>query len=284
MSLFRHDRLAIAALVALLALGPIVGDACAASPKAPAGSSVSLFTRIRAQAGGWGLLTPALELVTRVVEASQMKGVDSRTRFAHVTRFATSKKFWGGVAGDLVFTSLAEALTGSMPGGVFLRTTLVCLAGFAGYELGSGNIKETDWGDLILQSVAISAVYCAVSALSLPCAGLLATAAAFITGMILDHFSGDKIEDGHGDEVEAGGDAAPTVPTIVGPQGARAGSGDTGGSDLASLQARSQTAYQELVAKMRSEPSGPGAQAALVKYQQCQDALRKAKASAAGGY
>ncbi len=177
-------RLSLCLIVVLLchAAGPFAFGA--ERPRRAATPTVYEFsTSVKGNAGGWGWKT--LLVAGASAAASEFHASRSQGRvydLNNVYNFVKQPKFWGGLAGDLALTYIVTALAPAIPGGVFVQTLATVAAGFVGFELGSGNIKNSDWLSIGIQSVVATGTYLGASALvaaiGLPFAPLIATVAS----------------------------------------------------------------------------------------------------------
>lgn len=187
----RTSRCVAGAIAVLLAFSAAVETLPAHEPLQRA----EWAARVREKAGGYGFLTPLIYAITRGVElhARHAAGGPHPTA-GELFDFASDRKFLGGLAGDLVFTALATAMTAGLPGGGFLKSILPVAAGFVGWEVGSGEIARSDWGALSAQIAVASVTHFAANvvlrSIGFPAAGLVAallsSAAGIATGVWLD--------------------------------------------------------------------------------------------------
>ena len=197
-------KLSLCLIVVLLchSLGPFAFAADTARRAVTSTPTVYEFSAsVKGNAGGWGwksLLVAASSAAASEFHASR---ADGRVYdLNNVFNFVKQPKFWGGLAGDLTLTYIVASLAPAIPGGIFVQTLATVAAGFVGFELGSGNIKNTDWLSIGIQSVVATGAYLGtmalVGAIGLPFAPLIATAAsigaALGAAFLLEKWRGKK--------------------------------------------------------------------------------------------
>jgi hypothetical protein len=132
-------------------------------------------------AGGWGLKSALIFSASSAAKEYYRSRDDGNAYdISNVFSFTKIPQFWGGLAGDLTFSMVVAAIAPSIPGGIFVQTLATVGAGFVGYELGSGNIKNTDWLSIGLQTLAATITHLALASLlvGVPFAGLIAAVAS----------------------------------------------------------------------------------------------------------
>lgn len=149
---------------------------------AGAGGLSPRMSQIRSKAGGYGWMTPLVVATTKVLEGVAREAQGGRDFTAgEAFDFAAEPKFWGGLAGDFVFTAVLTGLAGALPGGSFLKMLLPIGGGFVGWEVGSGNLRNTNWMALGGQIMAVAAIQYAV--LSMGGAPMVAAVASLAGGI-----------------------------------------------------------------------------------------------------
>lgn len=132
-------------------------------------------------AGGWGLRSALIFSASSAAKEYYRSRADGNTYdLANVFSFTKIPQFWGGLAGDLTLSMVVAAIAPAIPGGALVQTFATVGAGFVGYELGSGNIKNTDWLSIGLQTLAATLTHVGLSTLlvGVPFAGLIAAVAS----------------------------------------------------------------------------------------------------------
>ena len=124
------------------------------SPTPAEGCVDEVLSHTEANAGGWGLGTPIILATTSI--SQQIMNLQKGEKFSPTACFSFlgKKKFWCGLAVDLALTWTICHLTPMLPVGLFLRTLLNVSAGFIGWEIGTSNLKDTDWLSIALQATA----------------------------------------------------------------------------------------------------------------------------------
>jgi len=148
-------------------------------------------------AGGWGLKSALIYSASSAVKEycnSQAEGTEFDS--SNVIAFAKHSKFWGGLAGDLSFTMLISSIAPAIPGGIFVQTLAKVGAGFVGFEAGSGNLANTDWFSIGMQTLTATVTHLAITSLfaGLPFVGLIAgvvsIGAALGVAYLIDKYKG----------------------------------------------------------------------------------------------
>lgn len=212
--------------------------------------------QVRSKAGGWGLLTPLIVFGAKAVEAGYE---DGHFDWSEAGSFVKSPTFWKGFAGDALFSWLAGTLAGMLPGGALIRNFVAISGGFLGWEVGTGNLAHTDWGNLFGQILAASAVQTGLGLLGFSMGGwavsLAAAAAAIATGIFMDKLRKDE------EGVEADAPRAP--PVLDGPQAPEPFPGGTDPQVAARLHAER---YRRLLETLRSDGVSDEVEEAWKKY------------------
>ena len=195
-------KLSLCLIVVLLchSLGPFAFAADA--PRRTAAPTVYQFSAsVKGNAGGWGWKSILVAASSAAASEFHASRADGRVYdLNNVFNFVKQPKFWGGLAGDLALTYIVASLAPAIPGGIFVRTLATVAAGFVGFELGSGNIKNTDWLSIGIQSFVATGAYLGtaaiIGAIGLPFAPLIATAAsigaALGAAFLLEKWRGKK--------------------------------------------------------------------------------------------
>lgn len=162
----------------------------------PGQRTVSTIGRgIEHKAGGWGIATPLMiAAVALYQEATDERDLEAK-RLANRTVL-------GGLAGDFLMVAGARALVPMLPIPPVMKTALVISAGFLGWEVGSGNLAETDWVGLGAQIATATLLQTTLTAgaaaigLSLGPVGLtaLTIAGTIGVGMLVDKLRGPEAD------------------------------------------------------------------------------------------
>ena len=145
-----------------------------------------IISHTESNAGGWGLGTPIILAATSISQqiANLQKGEEFSPRACF--SFLEQKKFWCGLAVDLALTWTVCHLTPMLPVGLFLRTLINVSAGFIGWEIGSFNLKNTDWLSIALQATAATTAMLVLPAsLGFVATTILAVTAALASAALL---------------------------------------------------------------------------------------------------
>lgn len=152
-------------------------------------SSASLASRVHGKAGGWAWMTPLL-----VAGVGLYKHVHEDEEFTLET--VLNRQVVGGVLGDFALVALTHKIAPLLPIPPMFRAALLIGAGFVGWELGSGNLGQTDWVNLLAQVATATAIQVGLTAaaagLGFPLGGvpimLASMAGAIAVGILLDHW------------------------------------------------------------------------------------------------
>jgi hypothetical protein len=111
----------------------------------------SAMKNLAMSAAKWAAFSVALTITTRAFSELKANNWDFKAiDWGNVVEPLKTAEFWGGTAGSFAGSML---LTSLIPGGAFVKT-LAGIGGAAlGWQLGSGNLMETDWMELGVSSV-----------------------------------------------------------------------------------------------------------------------------------
>jgi len=114
-------------------------------------SHKSVMKNLAVSAAKWAAFSAGMVVATDVFNQLRTNGWNVKAiDWAHAIAPLKTANFWGGTAGSFVGSM---ALTALVPGGAFART-LAGIAGAAiGWQVGTGNLFETDWLELGATSV-----------------------------------------------------------------------------------------------------------------------------------
>ena len=114
-------------------------------------SHKSVMKNLAVSAAKWAAFSAGMVVATDVFNQLKSNGWNVRAiDWAHAIQPLKTANFWGGTAGSFAGSML---LTAMVPGGAFART-LAGIAGAAiGWQVGTGNLFETDWMQLGATSV-----------------------------------------------------------------------------------------------------------------------------------
>lgn len=175
----------IALLLALLQFFlPLLHPAFAAEP--------NLADKIHGKAGGWGIWTPIM--VAGVGIYNHVSGEEDLDSDHFLNR-----ELVGGLIGDFALVALMNKVVPMLPLPAVFKTALVIGSGFVGWEIGSGNLGETDWTNLLAQVATATTIQvglqAAAAAMGISIGGLpilLASMAGAIgVGILLDEMRGE---------------------------------------------------------------------------------------------
>ncbi len=165
----------------------------------------TLASRIRDKSGGYGFLTPILIALTSAVDSFKHRESDAVVdTAADAFGFVGEKRFWGGLGADLLVTAVAGTIASAMPGGPFLQTLLPVAGGFLGWQIGTGQLGNTDWVGLGAQIGAAAVTQYAVIAMmgGMPGSRIVAGLASAVTGITMGILM-DSIRDRYAMRAEA---------------------------------------------------------------------------------
>jgi hypothetical protein len=164
--------------------------------------AATTIQKIGGKAGGYSVLTPVILALTRGAELSARRAEGQPVgKDEWALDFLGTRQFWGGFAGDVIATTLTMGVAAALPGPAFVKALLPVAAGFIGWEIGSGNLKNTDWASLSVQIGAVAAVQMALTAalVAVPGAGLIAAvggaAAGIAAGMLFEKLRAQPTSD-----------------------------------------------------------------------------------------
>lgn len=180
---------------------------------------------VHANAGGWGLATPLI-----------IAGVGIYQHVSKQEDFEASdilnRKVLGGLAGDFLTVAAFNAIAPHLPVAPLLRSFFVMFGGFLGWEIGSGNLAEADWGSMVAQAGVATLVQHGIHmlaatgglALGPVATSVLAIASAMTVAILLeelrggpeaeaaDRGSGEGLDPGVLHSYRSGGSRDPAAP------------------------------------------------------------------------
>lgn len=278
----RGCRLVAVLLACVLFLGPVAGPLVAAEKIVP----TKLTRHVRYSGTGWGWITPLLFAGTRGVEALQMDGASGAERLDHATKWAKNPRFWAAVGSDILAVKAAESLVTFLPVPAYFKAALVCLAGFGVFEGVYGGFDQVDWGTLIVQSLALTAVEMAMASFGF--GGLAIFAASFGVCMLMDAWTGfdgseDDDEAYQTDESKtAEAQVAYDPSVLVAPsypessasegEGTRVSAFESASLSAVEVAANRDEAYRTMIASLRSGQGADGREA-LENYRRASAAM-----------
>lgn len=105
-------------------------------------------------AAKWAVFSAGVAVTSRAIESYRQ---DGRIDWGYATQDLRSGTFWTGTAGSFVGSMAASALvsgiSSAVPGGAFLRTAAAIGGAAVGWQVGSGNLANTDWTQLGVTTV-----------------------------------------------------------------------------------------------------------------------------------
>ena len=269
-------KLSLCLIVVLLchAAGPFAF--ASDTPRAAGTPTVYEFSAsVKGNSGGWGwksLIVAATSAAASEFHASRTEG--RVYDLNNVYNFVKQPKFWGGLAGDLTLTYIITRLAPAIPGGIFVQTLATVAAGFVGFELGSGNIRNTDWLSIGIQSVVATGAYLGTAALigaiGLPFAPIIATVASIGAALgaayLLEKWRGAKYSANERPEKQETKSSSSGVMSILSPSKTNPSTPISESDAVATKRARDE-AYMNFIAASQNGDRELAAQW-LQRYQQ----------------
>jgi len=260
LSWFRRCPTLHALLVLTLLAGLWTGPVAAADSSHPFVYDVA--DNVHEHAGGWGLKSALIFSASGAVREFYDARNGGRTySLGNAMSFTKQPRFWGGLIGDLSLTMAVTAIAPAIPGGIFVQTFAKVAAGFVGFELGSGNIKNTDWLSIGAQAAVSTAVYlgamAALGPMGIAFAPVIATVlsigAALATAYLLDKLRGPKHVGAErptetASDTTFGGTTGPSIFGSPAVSGGQTSYGAVNDGSLERRQADRKAAYVEFVA------------------------------------
>ncbi len=118
------------------------------STKKPAGSTLK---NMAASAAKWAAFSVGITVASNAIQQLAQNNWDVRSiDWGAATAALRTPEFWGGTAGSFGVSMLASAL---IPGGAFVKTLAAIAGAGIGWQLGSGNLMQTDWMELGVTSL-----------------------------------------------------------------------------------------------------------------------------------
>lgn len=109
-------------------------------------SSGSALKNLATGAAKWAAFSVGITIASNAVQQLAANGWDpSRISWSEAVAPLKTAEFWGGTAGSFGVSMLASAL---IPGGAFIKTLGAIGGAAVGWQLGTGNIGQTDWMEL----------------------------------------------------------------------------------------------------------------------------------------
>lgn len=106
----------------------------------------STLKRMAGSAAKWAAFSVGITVASNAIHQLTRNGWDpSRIDWGAAIAPLKTPDFWGGTAGSFGLSMLASAI---VPGGAFLKTFAAIGGAAVGWQLGSGNLFDTDWTEL----------------------------------------------------------------------------------------------------------------------------------------
>lgn len=223
-------------------------------------------------AGKWAAMSVGITIGANVVNQLSQNGWDPRAvDWKAATADVRTAQFWGGTAGSFIGSYGASIIASALPGGPFVKALAAVGGAAIGWQVGSGNLANTDWMQLGVTTVG-STIGMLIGQAICPIPGLGA-----ILGGIAGHWLSNKVltlvrdwlatptstsegnsqaydyGDGYQNPAQSGGYQGGD-PSIGG--GYQQG-GDTGGygqAQIAELKTERDRAYKEWMAAQNEYP------------------------------
>lgn len=236
--MIRRSSTASRSLALLLALVHLLSPLAVAAPTSGfARGVVRASEKVEDMAGGWQFATPLIVAGTNLIQST----LGDDEHFDHEE--LTNRDFLMGLGTDFLAVGLTRMAVTALPLPPVARIAAITTAGFLGWEVGSGNLKEADWAKLGVEIAASTALQVGLPVLA-AAAGLalgpialtgLTIAGTLAAGALFDHFrdkwrkrKGDGGGRGGGDSGEptsgsgnpgsgtSAGEDGPTTPAVIG--------------------------------------------------------------------
>lgn len=176
----------------------------------------SRMAQMGKDAGKWALMSVGVAATTNVVHQLAQNGWDpSKVNYGQAVSFLGDRHFWGGTAGSFVGSMAGSALASAIPGGIFAKTALSIGGAALGWQVGSGNLKNTDFIGLGVTTLGSTAGYLLGMAIGGPIGAFLGG----IAGQFVSQFIYDKVKQMliREEAATAGGSAG--IPVVQTPPG-----------------------------------------------------------------
>lgn len=226
-------------------------------------SAKSQLKTLAASAAKWALFSAGVTVATRAFEELRANDWNFRAiDWGNVVAPLKTAEFWGGTAGSFVGSM---ALSAIIPGGAFVKTLAAVGGAAIGWQLGSGNLMQTDWMELGASSLGAT-IGSLLGAFLGPVGSLIGGmaghyAAVWLLGKVRDWLGGGYVAYDRSSREDYTGnkDAAPYVyqPEAKNSYGSPdEGMGGASYSDAASIQNRLMELQVEMQAIMQANTSG----------------------------
>jgi len=115
-------------------------------------TAVMLGKTIGNPAGKWCSFAVLATVLIYLIEGlAERNGAMGAINWKELRSSLYNGKFWGGVLGSLVGAWIAEALAATLPPA--FRIPMVLASASVSWQIGSGNVAETDWSHLIVTTI-----------------------------------------------------------------------------------------------------------------------------------
>jgi hypothetical protein len=223
-------------------------------------------------AAKWALFSTALTVSMRAIDQLRENDWDvSSIDWSDAVAPLKTPEFWGGTAGSFGLSMLASAV---IPGGTWLKTLGAIGGAAVGWQIGSGNLRHTDWGELGASTLGSTIGTILGSALGPVGAFLGGLAGHFLATWALGKIR-DWLEEGStaysSDDrqvVDLDGDVTPYAGGGRSRDGPSAPTGDA-----ATIKLRMDQIYRQIEALMRDPNAGPAQRAQMAVLHQEYDGL-----------
>lgn len=223
-------------------------------------------------AAKWALFSTALTVSMRAFDQLRENDWDiSSIDWSDATAPLKTPEFWGGTAGSFGLSMLASAV---IPGGTWMKTLGAIGGAAVGWQIGSGNLRHTDWAELGASTLGSTIGTILGSALGPVGAFLGGLAGHFLATWALGKVR-DWLEEGStsysSDDrqvVDLDGDVTPYAG------GGRSRDGPAAPtSDAATIKLRMDQIYRQIEALMRDPNAGPQERAEVAQLHEEYDGL-----------
>lgn len=222
-------------------------------------------------AGKWAAMSVGITIGANVVTQLSNNGWDPRAvDWKAATADIRTTQFWGGTAGSFLGSYGASIIASALPGGPFVKALAAVGGAAIGWQVGSGNLANTDWTQLGVTTVGatigmlIGQAICPIPGLGAILGGIAGNwLANKALGMVRDWLATPTSTSSSQDQTYSYGDGYQNPAQSGGYQGGDpsvsggyqdAGSGGYSQAQIGSLKTERDQAYKEWMAAQNEYP------------------------------
>lgn len=226
---------------------------------------------LAASAAKWALFSTGLTIGMRAFDQLRENDWDvSSIDWGDAVAPLRTAEFWGGTAGSFGLSMAASAI---IPGGAFIRTLGAIGGAAVGWQLGSGNLQDTDWAELGASTLGATLGSLLGSALGGPIGAFIGGLAGHFLATWLLGKVRDWLEDGaiafspeDREIIDKDGDLTPYAGGVGPPRGG-------GDGDVVAIRRRMNQIYSQIDALMKNPRAGPQGKVELTRLHSEYDQL-----------